>query len=124
MASDPKPKKPKKPKKRCGASSAGRRRQASSASDTVVSKAEVDALLTQAAGATLTDRPHNHPGDLYSGYFCGPDGHLWEILYNPRLVRPQEWSHRQRTGDKVEEVGVRGEIRDHRIWRQRRVRPD
>jgi len=58
----------------------------------VASKAEVDALLTKAqdAGATLTDRPHDRPWGIYSGYFRDPDGHLWEILYNPRLVRPQE----------------------------------
>ncbi|MFZ2112478.1 MAG: VOC family protein [Solirubrobacteraceae bacterium] len=58
----------------------------------VTSKADVDAVLTQAqaAGATLTDRPHDRPWEIYSGYFRDPDGHLWEILYNPRLVRPQE----------------------------------
>jgi uncharacterized protein len=58
----------------------------------VASKAEVDALLAQAqdAGATVTDRPHDRPWGIYSGYFRDPDGHLWEILYNPRLVRPQE----------------------------------
>lgn len=58
----------------------------------VTSKAEVDAVLTQAraAGATLTDRQHDRPWGIYSGYFRDPDGHLWEILYNPRLVRPQE----------------------------------
>ncbi len=56
------------------------------------SKAEVDALLAQAqaAGATLTDRPHDRPWGIYSGYFRDPDGHLWEILYNPRLLRPRE----------------------------------
>ncbi len=58
----------------------------------VTSKAEVDAVLTQAqaAGATLIDQPHDRPWGIYSGYFRDPDGHLWEILYNPRLVRPQE----------------------------------
>jgi catechol 2,3-dioxygenase-like lactoylglutathione lyase family enzyme len=58
----------------------------------VAGKAEVDALLTQAqaAGATLTDQPHDRPWGIYSGYFRDPDGHLWEILWNPRLVRPQE----------------------------------
>ena len=58
----------------------------------VASKAEVDALLSraQAAGATLTDRPHDRPWGIYSGYFRDPDGHLWEILYNPRLIRPQK----------------------------------
>ncbi|HEY5046340.1 MAG TPA: VOC family protein [Solirubrobacteraceae bacterium] len=59
---------------------------------TVASKAEVDALLTQAqdAGATLTDRPHDRPWGIYSGYFRDLDGHLWEVLYNPRLIHPQE----------------------------------
>lgn len=58
----------------------------------VSSKAEVDAVLAQAeaAGATLTDRPHDRPWGIYSGYFRDPDGHLWEVLWNPRLVRTHE----------------------------------
>ena len=57
----------------------------------VASKAEVDALLSQAkaAGATLTDQPHDRPWGIYSGYFRDLDGHLWEILWNPRLDVPQ-----------------------------------
>jgi uncharacterized protein len=57
----------------------------------VAGKAEVDALLSQAeaAGATLTDPPHDRPWGIYSGYFRDPDGHLWEILYNSRLVLRQ-----------------------------------
>jgi catechol 2,3-dioxygenase-like lactoylglutathione lyase family enzyme len=53
----------------------------------VAGKAEVDALLNQAqaAGATLTDQPHDRAWGIYSGYFRDPDGHLWEILWNPRL---------------------------------------
>lgn len=53
----------------------------------VDSKAAVDALLAQAtaAGATLTDRPHDRPWGIYSGYFRDLDGHLWEILWNPEL---------------------------------------
>jgi uncharacterized glyoxalase superfamily protein PhnB len=52
----------------------------------VSSKAEVDALLSQAqaAGATLTDQPHDRPWGIYSGYFRDPDGHLWEVIWNPR----------------------------------------
>ncbi len=59
---------------------------------TVASKADVDALLAQAqaAGATLTDPPHDRPWGIYSGYFRDPDGHLWEILWNPRPGSPQE----------------------------------
>jgi uncharacterized protein len=53
----------------------------------VASRAEVDAVLAQAeaAGATLTDRPHERPWGIYSGYFRDLDGHLWEIIWNPRL---------------------------------------
>jgi catechol 2,3-dioxygenase-like lactoylglutathione lyase family enzyme len=53
----------------------------------VASQAEVDGLLAQAqaAGATLTDQPHDRPWGIYSGYFRDPDGHLWEVLFNPRL---------------------------------------
>jgi len=56
----------------------------------VTSKAEVDALLAQAeaAGATLTEQPHDRPWGIYSGYFRDLDGHLWEVLWNPRLVDP------------------------------------
>jgi catechol 2,3-dioxygenase-like lactoylglutathione lyase family enzyme len=51
----------------------------------VGSRAEVDAILARAkvAGATLTDRAHNRPWGIYSGYFRDPDGHLWEIVFNP-----------------------------------------
>jgi hypothetical protein len=58
----------------------------------VASKAEVDAVLAQAqaAGATLTDHPHDRPWGIYSGYFRDLDGHLWEVLYNPRLLSPQK----------------------------------
>jgi uncharacterized protein len=51
----------------------------------VESRAKVDELLAQAeqAGATLTGRPHDRPWGIYSGYFRDPDGHLWEIIWNP-----------------------------------------
>jgi uncharacterized protein len=50
-------------------------------------RGEVDALLAEAkrAGATVTDEPHERPWGIYSGYFRDPDGHLWEIIWNPRL---------------------------------------
>jgi catechol 2,3-dioxygenase-like lactoylglutathione lyase family enzyme len=52
----------------------------------VANREDVDALLreAEAAGATLTDRPHERPWGVYSGYFRDPDGHLWEIIWNPR----------------------------------------
>ena len=57
----------------------------------VTNRAEVNAVLAraEAAGATVTDRPHDRPWGIYSGYFRDLDGHLWEILWNPRLGRPE-----------------------------------
>jgi uncharacterized protein len=51
----------------------------------VTSRAEVDALLARAAaaGATVTE-PRDRPWGIYSGYFRDPDGHLWEVIHNPR----------------------------------------
>jgi catechol 2,3-dioxygenase-like lactoylglutathione lyase family enzyme len=53
----------------------------------VASRADVDALLTQAqtAGATLTQQLRDRPWGIYAGYFRDPDAHLWEILWNPEL---------------------------------------
>jgi len=50
----------------------------------VASRAEVDTMLEQAAaaGAVVTP-PHDRPWGIYSGYFRDPDGHLWEIIWNP-----------------------------------------
>jgi len=52
----------------------------------VASREDVDALLAeaQAAGATVTDEPHDRPWGIYSGYFRDPDGHLWEIMWSPQ----------------------------------------
>jgi uncharacterized protein len=46
---------------------------------------EVDSLLAkaEAAGAPVTE-VHNRPWGIYSGYFRDPDGHLWEVIHNPR----------------------------------------
>ncbi|HEU0192593.1 MAG TPA: VOC family protein [Gaiellales bacterium] len=54
----------------------------------VSTRDEVDALLARAtaAGATVTEEPHERPWGIYSGYFRDPDGHLWEIIWNPRRV--------------------------------------
>ncbi|HZU81216.1 MAG TPA: VOC family protein [Acidimicrobiales bacterium] len=53
----------------------------------VGSRQEVDALLEAAerAGATVTVMAYDRPFGVYSGYFRDPDGHLWEVLYNPAL---------------------------------------
>jgi catechol 2,3-dioxygenase-like lactoylglutathione lyase family enzyme len=53
----------------------------------VASREEVDSVLAEAvaAGATLTEEAHERPWGIYSGYFRDPDGHLWEIIWNPRV---------------------------------------
>ena len=50
------------------------------------SREEVDALLTraQSAGATLIRPPADHPWG-YAAEIRDPDGHLWEVLFNPDL---------------------------------------
>jgi uncharacterized protein len=56
----------------------------------VATRAEVDSVLSaaQAAGATLTGPARERPWGIYSGYFKDPDGHLWEVLWNPALDLP------------------------------------
>ena len=51
------------------------------------SREAVDELLARAsaAGATVIGEAHDRPWDIYSGYFRDPDGHLWEIAWNPEL---------------------------------------
>jgi hypothetical protein len=53
---------------------------------TVANRSDVDEVLAQAetAGAIITDKPHDRPWGIYSGYFRDPDGHLWEIIHNPQ----------------------------------------
>ena len=49
------------------------------------SKAEVDMVMAQAekAGATITKPAQDTFWGGYAGYFQDPDGHLWEVLWNP-----------------------------------------
>ena len=53
----------------------------------VHSEADVDKVMDQAveAGATLVKKPQKVFWGGYSGYFKDPDGHLWEIAYNPHF---------------------------------------
>ncbi len=52
----------------------------------VASKAEVDLVMTKAraAGATIVKSAHDTFWGGYSGYFQDPDGHLWEVVWNPQ----------------------------------------
>ena len=51
------------------------------------SREEVDVVMEQAekAGAMITDQAHERPWNIYSGYFQDPDGHVWEIVCDPRM---------------------------------------
>lgn len=52
---------------------------------------EVDRVMEQAraAGATIVKRAVDTFWGGYAGYFQDPDGHLWEIVWNPQLL-PRE----------------------------------
>jgi catechol 2,3-dioxygenase-like lactoylglutathione lyase family enzyme len=54
----------------------------------VASKVEVDAVMTQAtqAGAVVVKPAHDTVWGGYAGYFQDPDGHLWEVAWNPQWV--------------------------------------
>lgn len=49
---------------------------------------EVDAVMRQAAecGAVSVKSAANTFWGGYAGYFQDPDGHLWEVVWNPRLL--------------------------------------
>lgn len=49
------------------------------------SEAEVDAIIDHAvaSGGSLLKAAHNAEWGGYSGYFADPDGHAWEVAYNP-----------------------------------------
>lgn len=56
-------------------------------SHNVHSESEVDKVISQAAGAgaTVLKKPEKVFWGGYNGYFADPDGHLWEVAYNPHF---------------------------------------
>ena len=57
----------------------------------VISKLEVDEVMAQAesAGAPIVKPAQDTFWGGYAGYFQDPDGHLWEVVWNPGLL-PEE----------------------------------
>jgi hypothetical protein len=53
----------------------------------VSSREEVDAVMREAqvAGAAIVKPAQNTFWGGYAGYFQDPDGHLWEVAWNPQL---------------------------------------
>ncbi len=49
---------------------------------------EVDAALqtAQAAGASMPQPAVRSPGGEYPGYFADPDGHLFQVVWNPNFT--------------------------------------
>lgn len=54
----------------------------------VASKATVDVVMVQAerAGARIVKPAHDTFWGGYAGYFQDPDGHLWEVVWNPAFA--------------------------------------
>jgi catechol 2,3-dioxygenase-like lactoylglutathione lyase family enzyme len=54
----------------------------------LASRDEVDAVLAQAgrAGATILKPAQETFYGGYAGYFQDPDGHVWEIVWNPAFL--------------------------------------
>jgi uncharacterized protein len=57
----------------------------------VASKAEVDSVMQRAAnaGAAIVKKGHDTFWGGYAGYFQDPDGHLWEVAWNPEWPNPE-----------------------------------
>ncbi len=56
----------------------------------VATKNDVDAVMAQAAaaGARLVRPARDTSWGGYAGYFQDPDGHLWEVAWNPQWTLP------------------------------------
>ena len=54
----------------------------------VASKAEVDEVMAQAgrAGGEIVKPAQDTFYGGYAGYFQDPDGHLWEVVFNPAFI--------------------------------------
>ena len=54
----------------------------------VSSRAEVDRVMSRAeeAGARVVKRAMDTFWGGYAGYFQDPDGHLWEVVWNPEMI--------------------------------------
>jgi uncharacterized protein len=58
----------------------------------VVRREEVDEVMQQArgAGAEIVKPPQDTFYGGYAGYFRDPNGHLWEVVWNPANIPAQE----------------------------------
>lgn len=54
----------------------------------VAARKEVDDVMRQAlaAGATIVKKAQDTFWGGYAGYFQDPDGHMWEVAWNPQML--------------------------------------
>lgn len=51
---------------------------------------EVDDILRRAAKAGASVTPASERAWGYAGFFADPDSHLWEVMWNANMSKPQE----------------------------------
>ncbi|HYD89107.1 MAG TPA: VOC family protein [Vitreimonas sp.] len=70
-----------------GVAAAGEGFRAIAIAHNVREKDEVDAVIAEAAaaGAAVVKPAHDAVWGGRSGYFADPDGHLWEVAWNPHF---------------------------------------
>jgi len=58
----------------------------------VAQREEVDAVMAQAkrAGAEIVKPAHDTFWGGYAGYFSDPDGHVWEVAFNPAMIPAED----------------------------------
>ncbi len=58
----------------------------------MTNREDVDDVMAQAhrAGAEIVKPPQNTFYGGYAGYFRDPTGHLWEVVWNPANVPPDD----------------------------------
>jgi uncharacterized protein len=58
----------------------------------VMTRSEVDEVISAAkrAGAEIIKAPHETFYGGYAGYFRDPDGHVWEVVWNPDALPPED----------------------------------
>ena len=56
----------------------------------VLQREDVDDIISAAerAGAKIIKKPQDTFYGGYAGYFTDPDGHLWEVVWNPQMLPP------------------------------------
>ena len=73
----------------------------------VLSRQEVDDIMHEAerAGAFRGQAAAGHLLRRIPGYFADPDGHLWEVVWNPQML-PMDWEYPRYVPAFIEKAGT------------------